>query len=164
MVKPRVFVSSTYYDLKHIRNSLRSFIDSFGYDAVLFEDGDIPYDHQLPLDESCYSEVTRCHILVLIIGGRYGSPSSGNDSDENCDIYTSVTVKEYQSARDNDIPVFIFIERNVYSEYRTYKVNTGNHDVKYAFVDNVKVFEFIDQIVSRKKNNQICEFDKFEDI
>ena len=27
-----------------------------------------------------------------------------------------------------------------------------------------KVFEFIDQIVSQKRNNQICEFDKFEDI
>ncbi len=41
MVKPRVFVSSTYYDLKYIRNSLKSFIGSFGYEAVLFEDGDI---------------------------------------------------------------------------------------------------------------------------
>jgi hypothetical protein len=37
VVKPRIFVSSTYYDLKHIRNNLKSFIDGFGYDAVLFE-------------------------------------------------------------------------------------------------------------------------------
>ena len=49
MVKPRIFVSSTYYDLKYIRNSLRNFIESFGYEAVLFEDGDIPYDYLLSL-------------------------------------------------------------------------------------------------------------------
>lgn len=167
MVKPRVFVSSTYYDLKHIRNNLRSFIDSFGYEAVLFEDGDIPYNHLLPLDQSCYSEVTRCHMLVLIIGGRYGSQSSAKESvddNENCDSYKSITAEEYQSARDKDIPIFIFIERNVYSEYRTYKANVDNPSINYAHVDNVKVFEFIDQILSQKINNQVCEFDKFEDI
>lgn len=160
MVKPRVFVSSTYYDLKYIRNGLKSFIDSFGYEAVLFEDGDIPYDHLLPLDQSCYSEVTRCHMLVLIIGGRYGSPSSLEDYNP-CN---SITIKEYQSAREKDIPVFIFIERNVYSEYRTYKANVDNVGVNYAHVDNVKIFEFVDQILSQKRNNQVCEFDKFEDI
>jgi hypothetical protein len=64
MVKPRVFVSSTYYDLKHIRNSLKSFIDSFGYEAVLFEYGDIPYDHQLTVAECCILEVAKCDILL----------------------------------------------------------------------------------------------------
>jgi hypothetical protein len=39
MAKPRVFVISTYYDLKHIRNSLEAFIESLGYDPVLFESG-----------------------------------------------------------------------------------------------------------------------------
>jgi len=98
MVKPRVFVSSTYYDLKHIRNSLKSFIESFGYEAVLFEDGNIPYDNLLPLDQSCYSEVTRCHMFVLIIGGRYGSPSSTGDnkgSENNNNSCNSITLQEY---------------------------------------------------------------------
>ena len=35
MARPRVFVSSTYYDLKHIRASLENFIESLGFDAVL---------------------------------------------------------------------------------------------------------------------------------
>lgn len=163
MVKPRVFVSSTYYDLKHIRNSLKNFIDGFGYEAVLFEGGNIPYDHQLPLDQSCYSKVTKCDMLVLIIGGRYGSSSSVEDK-EDYNPCNSITIKEYKSARDKDIPIFIFIERNVYSEYRTYKANVGNSGVKYAYVDDVKIFEFIAQILSQKRNNQVCEFDKFEDI
>jgi len=167
MVKPRVFVSSTYYDLKHIRNNLKSFIEGFGYEPVLFENGDIPYDHQFPLDQSCYLEVTKCHMLVLIIGGRYGNVSSTLEdavTNRNNDPCKSVTGKEYQSARDKDIPIYIFIEKNVYSEFRTYKANLNNHNVKYAYVDNVKIFEFIDNILSQKRNNQVCEFDKFDDI
>lgn len=163
MVKPRVFVSSTYYDLKHIRNNLKNFIESFGYEAVLFEDGDIPYNHLLPIDQSCYSEVTRCHMLILIIGSRYGSPSS--DSPENSDDCNpeSVTIREYKTAKIRNIPTFIFIEKNVYSEYQTFKVNIGK-DINYAHVDNEKIYEFIDQIYSQKAGNQIREFDKFEDI
>jgi hypothetical protein len=34
MAKPRVFVSSTYYDLKHIRASLELFIESLGFEAI----------------------------------------------------------------------------------------------------------------------------------
>lgn len=163
MVKPRVFVSSTYYDLKHIRNNLKNFIESFGYEAVLFEDGDIPYDHSLPLAQSCYSEVTRCHMLILIIGSRYGSPSPESIEDtDNCNP-ESVTINEYKTAKDKNIPTFVFIEKNVSSEYQTYKANIGK-DVNYAHVDNAKIYEFVDQIYSQKVGNQIHEFDKFEDI
>lgn len=62
MVKPRVFVSSTYYDLKHIRNRLEIFIDGLGYESVLYEQGDIPFHHDSPLDVSCYDEIKSCHI------------------------------------------------------------------------------------------------------
>lgn len=41
MARPKVFVSSTYYDLKHIRASMEVFIESLGFDAILFEKGDI---------------------------------------------------------------------------------------------------------------------------
>jgi hypothetical protein len=62
MAKPRIFVSSTYYDLRHIRDRLEVFIDTFGYDPVLFESGDIPFRHDVPLDESCYAEIQTYHI------------------------------------------------------------------------------------------------------
>jgi hypothetical protein len=35
MAKPRIFVSSTYYDLKYIRASLELFIESLGFDAII---------------------------------------------------------------------------------------------------------------------------------
>lgn len=33
MAKPRVFISSTFYDLRQIRSDLDNFIDTLGYEA-----------------------------------------------------------------------------------------------------------------------------------
>jgi hypothetical protein len=170
MAKPRIFVSSTYYDLKHIRNSLEAFIDSLGFDSVLFESGDIPFHHDQPIDESCYAEIHNCHMLVLIIGGRYGSPSSGSkvakakDVDARYERYNSITRKEYENARSRDIPIFIFVEKNVLAEYQTYKDNRDNTSVKYAHVDSVNIYRLLDDILSQRRNNFIKDFEKFDDI
>ncbi len=166
MARPRIFISSTYYDLKHIRNSLRAFIDSLGYESVLFEEGDIPFHHDSPLDISCYDEIKKCHILVLIIGGRYGSATSDASSDEEkkIDQYNSITRKEYETAQTLDIPVYTFIEKNVLSEYHTFKINRNNKSIEYAHVDNVLIFKLIEDIYKLKRNNQIVGFEKLEEI
>ncbi len=66
MAKPRIFVSSTYYDLKHIRESIKSFIGGMGYEPVLFESGDIAFDHKESLDESCYKAIESCQIFCSL--------------------------------------------------------------------------------------------------
>lgn len=170
MAKPRVFVSSTYYDLKHIRNSVEAFIGNLGYDPVLFESGDIPFHHDAPLDESCYNEIQNCHMLVMIIGGRYGSPSSDSktlspeDKEKAYQHYNSVTKKEYETACGRDIPVFIFVEKNVLAEYQTYKNNRENDSIIYHHVDSVNIYKLLDDILAQRRNNFIKDFEKFDDI
>ncbi|MFQ2632723.1 DUF4062 domain-containing protein [Aeromonas caviae] len=165
MAKPRIFVSSTYYDLKHIRNSLESFISQFGYESILFESGDIPFHHTQPLDESCYSEINNCHILILIIGGRYGSGVSDDENKESADtIYKSITKKEYETAKAKDIPIYIFVDKSVMAEYQTYKENKHNSSIIYAHVDSIGVFHLLDDILNQGRNNLIKEFEKFDDI
>ena len=44
MAVPRVFISSTCYDLQEIRFQLRRFIQDIGYEPVMSEFGDIFYD------------------------------------------------------------------------------------------------------------------------
>ncbi|MBU3105149.1 DUF4062 domain-containing protein [Clostridium gasigenes] len=54
MSKPKIFVSSTYYDLKFVRSNIKRFIEQYGFDPILNEFGLITYDYTKPLDKSCY--------------------------------------------------------------------------------------------------------------
>jgi hypothetical protein len=166
MAKPRVFVSSTYYDLKYVRSSLELFIESIGYDAVLSEQGDVPYAPDKALDESCYREVQNCDLYVLIIGGRYGSEASETKTERPRNVfdrYESITKMEYKAAIEKDIPIYILIERAVYAEYQTYLKNRDNQGVKYAHVDSINVFRFIEEILTLSQN-PIQAFDKYAEI
>ena len=171
MAIPRIFVSSTYYDLRHIRKGIELFIDDLGYDSILFESGDIPFSHEAPLDESCYKEIGTSHILVLIIGGRFGSPTSDSkgsneivDLDRQYQHYNSITQREFETALSEDIPIYIFVERGVAAEYLTYKENRDNSSIRYAHVDSVNIFRLLDFIYSRERNNLTKDFENLEDI
>lgn len=167
MAKPRIFISSTYYDLKHIRSSLENFIDSLGFEAILSEKGNIAYTPEIPLDESCYREVTNADIFIIIVGGRYGTENSGSKNDspkEFYDRYESITKKEYFSAVERDIPAYILIERTVYSDFETFLKNKSNKSIDYAHVDSINIFYLIEEILTQPKNNPVQQFDRFIDI
>ncbi len=167
MAQPRVFISSTHYDLKYIRSSLEFFVESLGYHAVLSEKGRIAYSPDLPPDESCYREVQNSDIYVLIIGGRFGSEISDTREDVPrtfFDRYESVTKLEYKAAVEKDIPINILVESSVYAEYQTFQRNRDNETVKYAQVDSVNVFYFLDEIFAQPKNNAFCQFDRYIEI
>jgi hypothetical protein len=167
MVKPRVFISSTYYDLKHLRSSLDSFIESLGFDPILSEKGDIAFTPDTTLDESCYREAANADIFVLIIGGRYGTEASGKEKKPTRSFfekYESITKKEFESALSRDIPVYVLVDANVYSEYQTYLRNKERKDVNYAHVDSVNIFAFIEVILAKPRNNPVHPFEKFSEI
>jgi hypothetical protein len=167
MARPRVFISSTFYDLQHIRASLEGFVERLGYEAVLSEKGRIAYDPDIPLDVSCYRESASCDIFVLIIGGRYGSAASDEDIASQpafYERYQSITKKEYDSACSRDIPIYILVERPVFSDYETYKKNKDNESIKYAHVDSINIFHLLEEILGKSRNNPIYQFDRHTEI
>lgn len=167
MARPRIFISSSFYDLKHVRSSLETFISTLGYEPVLSEKGDVAYSPEIGLDESCYREAQTCDVFVLIVGGRYGSKAGGSSAPTDKSFYEnyeSITRKEYQSAVARDIPTYILIDKSVYAEYETFAKNRDNTTIKYAHVDSVNVFSFIDYILSRPRNNPVYHFDESTEI
>lgn len=168
MAKIRVFISSTYYDLKHIRSAIESFIeDDLGYEAILSEKGSIAFNPDIALDESCYKEAQKCDIFVLIVGGRYGSATSTTKRETASDFYEryeSITKKEFESAASNAIPTYILVDKGIYAEYDTFKRNRKKTDIEYAHVDSVNIFHFLDDILSKPRNNPVHPFEKHSDI
>ena len=157
MAIPRVFISSTFYDLKQVRDDLERFIKELGYEPVRHEAGAIPYGKDEKPEKYAYREVELCDILISIIGGRYGTESS------EAGPY-SISQQELRTAIERGVQVFIFIERSVYAEYSTYKLNKDNENVKYSFVDDPRVYQFIEEVHSLPSNNPIAIFDTSSEI
>jgi hypothetical protein len=169
MARPRVFVSSTYYDLKHLRSSIENFIDGLGYEPVLSEKDNIAFIPDVPLDDSCYREVRTSDIYVLIIGGRYGSEISSARSNTAksksfFERYESITKHEYLSALERNIPTYVLVDAAVDAEYQTFLKNESNTAINYAHVDSVNVFVLIKEIRQRGQNNPIKLFSRYAEI
>lgn len=161
MAIPRVFISSTCYDLKYIRQNLNYFIRTLGYEPVLSEEGSVFYDPVKHTHDACISEVPNCQLFVLIIGGRYGGSFKGGDK--------SITNAEYQEASRHKIPIFSLVEQDVYSEHHVYTKNKNNkkidkEDIHYPAVDNTRIFDFIDEVRKSSFNNAMFPFKDFSDI
>jgi hypothetical protein len=97
-----------------------------------------------------------CDIVVTIIGGRLGAQSQDQPG-------YSITQVEIRRALDRDIPVFLFVDRNVLAEYSTSQLNKNNN-VHYRFVDDVRVYEFIETLYALPKHNPIAPFETVAEI
>lgn len=159
MARPRIFISSTFYDLRQIRVELDKFIETLGYEPVRNEEGDIPYGKEDSLQAYCYKEIGNIDILISIIGSRYGSVACPEKSREY-----SVSQMELKTALEENKHVFVFIDKNVSTEYETYSLNKEKNDIKYKYVDNINIYKFIEEIKSLPNNNNIKEFETAEDI
>ncbi|WP_189338391.1 DUF4062 domain-containing protein [Sphingobium sp. SCG-1] len=155
MARPRIFVSSTYFDLKSVRADLEHFIRERGFDPVLHERGAVPYGSSEALERYCYKEIETCDILISIVGGRYGSQSD--------DTNYSVSQMELRVALEQNKQVYIFVEREVYHEYRTFERNK-DAKIKWASVDNPRIYEFLGEIYALKNNNPVQPFETSFDI
>lgn len=155
MAVPRVFISSTFYDLQQVRFNIGDFITNLGYAPVMHERAGVAYTQNEPLEQDCYHELASCDIVVCIIGNHFGSRSAGNE--------LSITMNEIQTAIKNRKKVYIFIAKDVYIENRTYEYNKENGDFKSAYTDNLKIHEFISEL---KNNNRvlIASFETTEEI
>ncbi len=156
MAVPRVFISSTYYDLKEVRNTIGNFVANLGYEAIMHERAGVAYTQDKPLEEDCYHELASCDIVVCVIGSKFGSKSSRNE--------LSVTMNEIQNAIKHKKKVYIFIAKDVFIENRTYEQNKDNSSFKSAYTDDLRIHAFILELRSNVKIHVVESFDTTDDI
>lgn len=156
MARPRIFISSTFFDLRQVRADLERFIKDMGYESVRNETGGIPYGKEHKPEDYCYKEISEIDILVGVVGGRFGSEAENKDY--------SITQTEIKTAIDQNKQVYIFVEKNVLAEYETYLINKESETIKYRFVDDKRVYKFIEEIYALPKNNIVHPFETAQDI
>ncbi len=156
MAKPRIFISSTYYDLKNVRADLERYIRECGYEPVLNERGNIPYGSEKKLEEYCYKEIELCDVLLSIIGGRFGSSAE--------EAPYSISQKELKTALELGKPAYIFVEKNVLAEFRTFEKNKDVEGIQYVAVDDPRVYQFLGEILALPINNPVAPFETSADV
>ena len=189
MARPRVFISSTCFDLGLLRSELRPFISMYGYEPIMSEYSDILYDPRSHTHVSCVNAVVNCDVLVLILGQRFGGAAvdaalecldfdalakTSNSSTlfEPGDSKFSITQLEVLKAIENGIPIYAFVDEKVYHDHLVYEKNKSNKEI----IDKIKfpsiqknetakyIFEFINYLGHRVQNNSIAPFSRLEDI
>jgi len=91
------------------------------------------------------------------VGGRFGSESSDQSG-------KSISMNEMLKAIELNKQTYIFIDKNVNTEFSTYSRNSTNEiDINYAYVDDIRIYKFIETLKS-KPNVIINDFSTANDI
>ncbi|MGL5982840.1 MAG: DUF4062 domain-containing protein, partial [Cetobacterium sp.] len=117
MPAPRIFISSTCFDLEEVRVNLRKFIEDFGYEPVMSEFGDIFYEFNNHVQDSCIQSIKNSDVYILIIGDYYGSKYHNAQKE----VPESVTLMEFKNAIKEAKLKYIFINKFVEYDYNNYR-------------------------------------------
>ena len=148
-----VFVSSTCFDLKSLREHLRSEIAGWGHEPILSEYPSFPVSPDQSTVENCKKVVkARADVLVLIVGGRRGSLDPATSH--------SVVNSEYREARAKGLDCIVFADKSVWDLLPLYRKNPGADFT--PTIDSPAVFRFLEEVCSDTR--WVFPFTKTEDI
>jgi len=117
-------------------------VDELGYVPLLSELNSFPVDPDAATIENCRQRVEQqADILVLVVGGRYGSIDADTDK--------SITNLEYLAARSKGIPIYAYIEKKVLALVPVWEQNKNANFT--GVLDDTRVLHFINQIRSIDK-------------
>ena len=156
MARPRVFLSSTYYDMRVVRADLERFVREQGYEPIMFERGHIAYGTKETLEEDCYREISTCDILVNVIGGKFGTDSKHTRY--------SISQNELKTAVKLGKQIYIFVEKPVLAEFSTYMANKDVQGFTPTAVNDVRVYKFLEEVQALSGRNPVHPFEISEDV
>jgi len=154
MAKPRIFISSTCFDLNDVRSELTSFLGGYGFEVLnsqLKNFGVAPQRHS---HTACLDQVYNAEYCIVIIGRRRGGTYVASEK--------SITNEEYDHAVKKGIPIIIFVDSRVEEAIPLYKRNPSS-DFS-SVVDDKRIFHFVDYIKSSSEDNWIHKFSNINDI
>lgn len=154
MAKPRIFISSTCFDLNDARSELTDFLEKYNFEVLnsqLKNFGVSPKKHS---HTACLDQVENADFFIVIVGKRRGGTFVGSEK--------SITNEEYNLAVKRGIPIIVCVDRQVDDTMHLYKKNpTANFS---GVVDDVRIFHFVEYIKSASEDNWVFQYNNVNDI
>lgn len=156
--KPKIFVSSTAdKNTDVIRQGIIDYLQDKGYELIAFETNSFPYtnDNSSNVIEETVNAVAKANLFVLIVDENFGTVINGE----------SITQKEYLRAKELRLPTYVFIQQDVWKDYRDKKIGV-NSNIKsnehYEFIKAISEFKISEYCQSKDcmehLNNQLLNF------
>ena len=109
--KPKIFISSTIFDFKDLRSSLKFYLESLGFQVFMSEFNDF----KKKLDENsynaCLQTIRECDYFILLVGSRIGGYYNLADK-------ISITQKEYETAyeklKHKKLKILTFVRKEIW--------------------------------------------------
>ncbi len=156
-----ISVLSTSYDLKEYRKAVVDELKSKNIAVSAFEEPDFPVEPDKHSHDSCLVALDRADIAILIIDKRSGGVYYDSETKQ------TITNKEFLTAVEKGIPVYVFVKQDTWNERHAYKTafkryedslpkrkKSGKKKLKKDFdktyvctyVSDVSVIDFIEEI------------------
>src|SRR4030095_5787196 len=154
MPKPRIFISSTCFDLRDARATLTNFLEAFGFEVLNSEKSNFGVTPKMHSADVCLDQVELADYFILIIGSRRGSDFP--------DSAQSITNAEFNRAKELGLVMIPFVKADILTARRLFRKNpTANFS---EVVDDNRIFGFIDSIDSSAEDNWLHAFNTVTDI
>lgn len=156
--RPKIFVSSTVdKNTDVIRQGIIDFLQEKGYELIAFETNSFPYsnDNSSNVIDETVNAVAKANLFVLIVDENFGTIVDGE----------SVTQKEYLRAKELRLPTYVFIQQDVWKDYRDKNIGE-NSNIKsnehYEFIKTISEFKISEygqpKDCMEHLNNQLLNF------
>jgi len=191
---PKIFISSTIYDFRDLRSSLKFYFEKYDYEVQLSEFNDFKKKLDINSYQACLDSIETSDYFLLFIGSRVGGYF-----DKTADI--TITQKEYQTAYEKakvgKLKLLVFVREDIWNiktdrksiekfiktefieakEIDEKDVDKIIHHPSDFITDADKIFNFIDEVCRKEemktaiykggeypKNNWVHPFKNFKDI
>lgn len=149
----RIFISSTCYDLIDARAELEDFLKKQGFTVILSDslESEFQIEPSKNSIETCLSNVRNSDCLIIILSQRYGPVLHVIDSNK------SATHLEYLEAKNQGLPIFMYVRDRLDAEYNLWRKNKDHNDINFVWCkdkDFNLLFSFIDDHQNLTKDGQ----------
>ena len=114
---PKLFISSTMDEnTKTDRESIIEDLKKENYDIIEFQSYNFPYDNMqdFSIVDETINAVKKANVFILILDNNYGTVIDNK----------SIIHREYERAKELNLPIFVFIKQNVWRDFENKKINS----------------------------------------